>query len=80
MTIRPPTFEECERLAIFHDNHAEKTRVYAETAGSPDVRRRYYDEVAAFARTVEILSFIGMRESRLHLLLEPASPRERRYG
>lgn len=78
MTIRPPTFDECEALAIFTDALANRSRVYAESAADADVRRRFYREAEALNRITDILGFIGQRSTRLHLLLEPAPARERR--
>lgn len=80
MTIRPPTFEECEALAMLCDRLADRAIGYGKTAGDPSVARRFYREAEALQRVVDILAFVGAREPRLHLLLEPAPARERRFG
>jgi hypothetical protein len=80
MTIRPPTFDECEALAMLCDRLADRATGYGKTAGDPSVARRFYREAEALQRVVDILAFVGAREPRLHLLLESASARERRFG
>ena len=80
MTIRPPTFDECEALAMLCDRLADRAIGYGKTAGDPSVARRFYREAEALNRVTDILGFIGQRSTRLHLLLEPAPARERRYG
>lgn len=80
MTIRPPTFDECEALAMLCDSLADRATGYGKTAGDPSVARRFYQEAEALNRITDVLAFIGQRSNRLHLLLEPAPARERRFG
>jgi hypothetical protein len=77
--MRPPTFDECEALALLLDALSDRSAGYAKTAGDAFVARRFYREAEALQRVVEILAWVGAREPALHLPLKPAV-RERRIG
>ena len=78
--LAPPTFLECEELAIFASERADRERALARAAGhNPPVARQYLREAERLDRIVQILGWVGQREDRLHILTEPAR-REPRFG